>query len=365
MASHKNQHFVPRCYLKAFSHQGEGRAINLFNIDRGQAIQNAPLKSQCSSNYFYGEDLELERLLQHSEGLYAGALGRIEDPQYCLNDKDRAILRHFIYLQHCRTRAAVERAAAIPASMAEVAFAEGPPPDWRTTQRQNVVIAMQAFADTMRIVYDLKVCLIRNETHLDFITSDDPVVLTNRFYLQDSRAKGMSAAAGNAGALFILPLTPKIACLAYDGDVYSIANTQGWVTARRSDDIAAVNEHQYLCCAANIYFADWSDCAGVNEAYQALKGRRPSVRPRLTTAELSREDEEGAHFRVVPQADLTRERRAVIHFQSVTPTPSRWPSCVKWRSPRKLYSNNTGTGFVRAWSIAEGFAPGSKYRKLS
>ncbi|MCF6263399.1 MAG: DUF4238 domain-containing protein [Xanthomonadales bacterium] len=51
MATNKNQHFVPRCYLKAFSKDGEGLAINLFNIGRKRLIQNAPLKHQCSKNH--------------------------------------------------------------------------------------------------------------------------------------------------------------------------------------------------------------------------------------------------------------------------------------------------------------------------
>ena len=64
MASHKNQHFFPRVFLRAFSQNGLGRAINLYNIDARRGIENAPLKSQCSKSYFYGEDLTLERILQ-------------------------------------------------------------------------------------------------------------------------------------------------------------------------------------------------------------------------------------------------------------------------------------------------------------
>lgn len=64
MASNKNQHFVPRCYLRPFTLDGNGLSINIFNIDRSRAIKNAPVKNQCSGDYFYGKDQKLERALQ-------------------------------------------------------------------------------------------------------------------------------------------------------------------------------------------------------------------------------------------------------------------------------------------------------------
>ena len=45
MPSNKNQHFVLRCHLKPFTLNGEGVAINIFNIprrSRAPAIQIKP-----------------------------------------------------------------------------------------------------------------------------------------------------------------------------------------------------------------------------------------------------------------------------------------------------------------------------------
>jgi hypothetical protein len=55
MASNKNQHFVPRCYLRAFTCNGENRMINLFNIDRRVCIEGAPVKHQCSGAISMGK----------------------------------------------------------------------------------------------------------------------------------------------------------------------------------------------------------------------------------------------------------------------------------------------------------------------
>ena len=57
MASNKNQHFVPRCYLREFTHKSENKAITVYNIDRKKCIPKAPVKNQCSKDYFYGKTI--------------------------------------------------------------------------------------------------------------------------------------------------------------------------------------------------------------------------------------------------------------------------------------------------------------------
>jgi hypothetical protein len=51
---------------------------------------------------------------------------------------------------------------------------------------------MRIFAEEMDIIDDLKLCLIRNRTSIPFVTSDDPAVMTNRWYLADYRNLGRS-----------------------------------------------------------------------------------------------------------------------------------------------------------------------------
>jgi len=67
MADNKNQHYVPRVHLEPFTLDGEGLAINLFNIDRLRPVHNAPVRNQCSGDYFYGKDERLERAINSVE----------------------------------------------------------------------------------------------------------------------------------------------------------------------------------------------------------------------------------------------------------------------------------------------------------
>lgn len=62
MPSKKNQHFVPRFYLKNFSNDKKKNFIGLFNIDSEVHIENAKLKTQASRDYFYGKDGKVEDL---------------------------------------------------------------------------------------------------------------------------------------------------------------------------------------------------------------------------------------------------------------------------------------------------------------
>lgn len=67
MAEKKNQHYVPRRYLRNFL-PGEKKAICLYNLPSKKARSNASIKHQCSVPYFYGKDLVIENALQDLEG---------------------------------------------------------------------------------------------------------------------------------------------------------------------------------------------------------------------------------------------------------------------------------------------------------
>jgi hypothetical protein len=120
MATNKNQHFVPRCYLRPFTLDGGNAAINVFNVDRLRFITGAPVKNQCSGDYFYGEDLALERALQTTEGEYAGCLSRILSASRALTDEDKLLLLRFWLLQYLRTEAASRRSVEMAEGMRDL-----------------------------------------------------------------------------------------------------------------------------------------------------------------------------------------------------------------------------------------------------
>lgn len=346
MATNKNQHFVPRCYLKAFTHNGENLAINLLNLDRQRAIHAAPVKNQCSGDYFYGKDNHLEAAIQSVESGYGSVIARIHRPRYTLTDGDKSLLRIFMLFQHLRTEAASRRSVEMFAGMEH--SIGSPVPGLKPSVKEAVQIAMRAFAKEMRIFNDLKVCLVKNKTKRPFVTSDDPAVVTNRWHKVDPRVRHKSPGLVSCGTTVFLPLSPQILCIAYDGDVYSVPHENGWTEVRNESDVAAFNEQQFLNSFANIYFQNWSDGDWLLDAFNVINHRRLICRHRVNYAVLDGSDGTYKRYKIVEGFDAEVHEEALVHVQSLSPTPSRWPTQIRWRVKGSVFTNGTGAGYIRA-----------------
>jgi hypothetical protein len=358
MASNKNQHFVPRCYLRPFTVEADGKAIHLVNLDLEKPIFGAPVKGQCSGDYFYGDDLVLEKRLQAFEGHYATRLAGILTPGYRLTDEDGDLLREFWVLQHIRTEAASRSVVEIYDQMDDEI---GPLPAGATTDIKGAVqTAMKIFFEVRGVLSDLNVRLIRNLTARPFITSDDPAVMTNRWYLTDARVKGVAPGLQNAGMTGLLPLSPKVMAVIYDGDLHSLPHLHGWLDLTCEADVDAFNEHQVLNCYANLYFGGQASAGYVTELTVRLAARRPAARFVLEHLVLDHEDGETKTYRVGTAEEAKAAENSIVHTAGVLPAPSRWPSQLKWRAGGTVYGTGTGAGFLRRATRDDGGA----YKKL-
>lgn len=346
VASNKNQHFVPRSYLRQFAAMESDRTINLYNIDRQKVIVRAPLKHQCSGDYFYGKDEKLEAGIQATESAYAEMVRAILIPEYVLTDEHRHLLKLFWLMQHLRTEAASRRSVEMSEAMRKaVGSGNGL---LRVGIKDAVQIAMRVFADSMHLVADLKVVLIRNRTGVPFVTSDDPAVLTNRWHLHNSKRLDRTFGLQSAGNILLLPISPRVLCIAYDGDVHSVGHFRGWADLKDTVDVDAFNQHQYLNCRANIFFEDAAHGPLVHEAFSKVVRLRPSVRHRLTYAVLDKTIGEHTRYVVVDPVTAREHSDAIIHTETINHKPSRWPKLLTWRAGAHVYTNGTGLGYVRS-----------------
>jgi hypothetical protein len=177
----KNQHFVPRCLLKPFTHQGGGRAINLYNIRHDRLIERAPIKGQCAKNYLYGKDGKIEESLSKAEGQFNSLRARVVEGS---NDPaDLQDLAFFAYLQLRRTEMAVQRlkeSYQLMAAGMPKAADTAPPPSDHSLIMESLFFCLR----TRRYIKDLKVRIVENRTAVDFVICDDPSIFMNRFAAQ-------------------------------------------------------------------------------------------------------------------------------------------------------------------------------------
>jgi hypothetical protein len=350
MPDHKRQHYVPRCYLKPFSLDRAGAAINLYNIPRLQAARTAPVKGQCARDYLYGEDLRLERALQEIEGEYARILRAVE--QGTQTQVDLAVLRGFAYLQYSRTDMAMRRRRMAMEGMHDAIF-EG-----RQVRREEIDVSdrtmmrdsMKTYLETREYVEDLKVCIVKNETGVDFVTSDDPSVFTSRYYVQ--RRGDNKFGLSSSGALFFLPLTPRLLLLCYDGLVYTIPDKNGaYVIITDQDDVFALNELQYLKAVSNIYFSNWGDRERIAREFCDVSARRPTTWYEVTTWVLDHVEGDVERYRCATEDERQTAKHAMLSLSSLHPVPRGWLSKLKYRQPVRTYSNGSAVGHVRkrAW----------------
>lgn len=360
MASNKNQHYVPQCYLKRFSSVDSGLAINLFNLDRKKLIENAPIKKQCSKGYFYGEDLVIEKALQPIEGEYSSVINQIVEPGYKLSDEHKNFFKRFWLLQHMRTDAASRRSVEMSDEMGVVAGID--PSEYRQELKEAVIQSMKIFYEHMDIVDDLKVCLIKNKTGTEFITSDDPAVLSNKWHILKKSSSGFSFGLGSAGNIILLPLTPNILCLGYDGDVYSVRHKNGWVDVKDKRDIQSLNEHQFLNCRANIYCRKSDVEADLMSDYESIASRKPILRHTITYSVLDCVDNGSKRYKVIDRNEADDHEEALMHCQMKYPKPILWPKQISWRNNGFVFSNGSGVGYIRRSRIGE--MEGEKFKKV-
>ncbi len=368
MATNKNQHFVPRCHLKPFTVGEANKAIHLFNLDADRAIEGAPVRNQCSRDYFYGQDARLEAAIQSVEGPYGATVSRLRVEGAVAGAFDRTVLRRFILLQHMRTEAAAVLASRMMAAVAELpeVLPENEAFDLKGMTREAVTAAMVHYGRSMRIVDDLQVTLVRNRSRTPFVTSDDPAVLTNRWHLQNRRARGLGFGVKSAGLIMLLPLAPELLAMLHDPDVYVVPHRQGVVEIEADEEADALNAHQVLNCAANLYFGDWEDRERIAAAARATAPLRLDPRHRTTYAVRAGGDGEHVRYDAVPLAEIVPdpERDVLVHTQILRPLPARWPGFIHYRRDGRVYSNGTRAGFVRRGCIEAGFVQGEGYRRV-
>lgn len=259
MPENKRQHFVPKYTLRRFScdpkRKPEPRQINLVNIAQLKIIRGASLREQCYRDYFYGKNTAVEKRLGDLEG-YFSTLTRTMIDTKSINEPDGWHLVQMVALQKARTMFAEEDINSIADRLIKLAMHNRIEEEALRRIKISVKDAASyniAQALTLSpLVLDLKRLLIVNQTDVPFVIADNPVVCTNWF--ARTRHPHRSTGLTRSGLQMLLPLSPHVALLMHDSNVYWTDSQRNVIRLKHRDEVVALNQLQWLNAYKNVYF---------------------------------------------------------------------------------------------------------------
>lgn len=347
MAVNKSNHFVPQCYLRVFS--GGKKYISLHNISKNITIQKASIKDQCARDYLYGKSGDLERVFSKLESKYAIILSSLIDQNF--DPANFFKLRYFFSLQRQRSLAAITETHG---QFAEIdKRLKGISRDHYEMQEMQLEEAMKLNIQHVNMVFDalsdLKSILLFNETDVDFICSDNPAIVTNKWLKQNRflKADYVNCGVTNSGLICILPLSPRHCLFLYDKDVYHLPNLKTDILhLRKKSDASIINGFQYINAINNIYGAKISNDTSLH--YNNLQNYRRKEWFRLNILKQVDENNGRQKFIKVPSdEDINDDDQLLFHTEKLLPVVPTWPSFLKNRSRPKFIDTGTGAGKLR------------------
>jgi len=260
MAEKKKQHYVPRFYLKLFS-CGNKKAINIYNIRSQRIIWRGSLKNQCYEPYFYGKDLAVENALSDLEGLASQTIDQIINSNSApkRDPGEYLIMLTYVLFQLSRTKYAAEAMDETTDTFFKLMMekegtltrAELDKLEIRNDNPAAFLLAITA--QNIPMATDLMCKVLVNKTNLNFITSDNPVVLYNRACEKSQFLSHIGLA--SKGLKIVFPISPKHILLLYDGRIYKVgARKHRFAYVNVENDVQQFNDLQWLNALENIYF---------------------------------------------------------------------------------------------------------------
>ena len=349
MPAFKNQHFVPQCYLRPFGNndQEKAKSINLFNLKSHRLIENAPIKNQCSQDYFYGKDLHIEKLLHNFEGSYSELCKKILlNPTYQMDENDKNCLLNFWHVQYIRTELYIKEALLSFEQIVHDNELQNLIDKSVLNKEQTTKIIMQNIGLADLFLKDLNCILIRNNTPVPFITSDNPAILTNRYHFKKDLFRYFSFGLNSAGIILVLPLSPKVCFFAYDKNIYTIPHKNEILNLKKALDVELINQFQVSNCNYNLYL---NEISYFEKYYQKYLNQRLNSRYKINYAILDDANHGHKTYKLIPNSQISdhKDKEMIIHQSNLYPKPKIWPSFLHWHIRGYCYSANCGSGHVR------------------
>lgn len=269
MTDKKNQHYIPKFYLRKFSVENNEKQIGVFNIDNKIFIQRGKLKSQGSKSFFYGQDGVIEDHLSEIEGHLAKSLKILIANKVIPNklSDEHINLLLFIILTDLRNpvRISLMRDAFDQVRNHIKELDPNANPDKfvpNITHEEAVKLSLGNIMEVLPEIMDLEYKILSNTTIKPFITSDFPIVKYDQ-YLELKNWIGNKSGYGLDGLQIFIPVTSELILVFYDSAIYKVGNKkQKIVEITNERDVESLNILQFVNCLGTIYFNEKA-----NESY--------------------------------------------------------------------------------------------------
>ncbi len=265
----KNQHYVPQFYQRNFSN--DGKTIGAYVLEKSRYIPKAPIKNQSSGDYFYSDNMKIEKTLGLMEGMANVVIKKIiESPLERISKEEEYTLYVFTMLQAGRTifqvelikesanlfvRNTLKKIIELKRKYGkeeEVADITDEIIDRVELNFNSVgMMALGTQAQLVNTCIDLDYKIIINKTEKSFLASDNPAVIYDVFM---ERMKQIYAL-GSRGLMIYLPLSPFIAVLYYDSKCYKVGDRKKkYVDLISEKDVEELNKLIVAKASNVVYF---------------------------------------------------------------------------------------------------------------
>lgn len=274
MPDYKRQHYVPQFYLRNFSEDGDH--VFSYHLGSKKAVR-MPIKNICQSSYFYCDNGDFEKILCSLEQLQAKVIRQILSQQN-FDDIDKEDFFHlllFLLLQNTRTKQTQEVLDGFVNDFFHLCFKNelkeidlDNPESIVATLKISHFLTMAPAMMGVELIMDLVPILIVNNTEVNFVTSDAPIVLYNYVKMKKLSLSGFQS----PGLQIHCPLTEKMYLLLIDPDFYKVSfDSDSLIIIDDTSDVNALNKLQLYNCSHSLICYDQNDIAHTQHLHKSIE----------------------------------------------------------------------------------------------
>lgn len=226
----------------------------MYILKRKKYINCASIKKIACKEYLYGDNNLIENTLANDESVWSKIIGKIIDTEkIVLNQEEYLMLLLFISMSEARTSLTADNNNAQLATLSKLILKMKDIPNGNVDIKYDIpnLVPLKCAIEIIPVLTDLDFLLIVNESNRGFITTDNPVVRYNQFFV--SRNYCRSYGYGQIGIQLFVPLSPKICLCIYDSVMYT-SKTKNIVKIRSGSQINELNKLFVLNAYEHIFF---------------------------------------------------------------------------------------------------------------